>query len=267
MQDDDALNLSGVPNLGRTRNRLRCGGIAMVLAAAAIGSTACGGGSPDSPQVAKSGTTATAQDGHVDASATTAPNGGNATQLMDEWASCMRANGDPNQTDPVIDQYGVINITVPDGVSEAISSEAHGSTGPCSQYELAAENVLQAANPVAPPPTQAQLMQYYGCMRTHGVPNFPNPGANGESNFRSAGVDPNSASFVNADKICSHQINAPAWWIAGTGPPGDVSVQSAGIGPNGPTGDLPAPTGGDVAPQGSVGGSDEVIQGGSGNGG
>jgi hypothetical protein len=151
----------------------------------------------------------------------------------------MRANGDPNQTDPTIDQYGVINITIPDGISATISSQVHGSTGPCSQYELAAENVLRAANPVAPPPTQAQLMQYYGCMRTHGVPNFPNPGANGESNFRAAGVDPNSASFVNADKICGKQINAPAWWIAGMGPPGDVSVSSAGIGPNGPTGNRP----------------------------
>ena len=63
------------------------------------------------------------------------PRGGNATQLMDQWATCMRANGDPDQTDPTIDQYGVINITIPQGVTDAsISSEAHGSSGPCSQY-------------------------------------------------------------------------------------------------------------------------------------
>ncbi len=254
MHDDHAVTPSGVPNLGRTRIRLRCGGLALVLATAAIGLTACSGGSPDSPHVATLETTTTTQGSHGGARTKTAPKGGNATQLMDEWATCMRVNGDPNQTDPTIDQYGVINITIPQGVTDnSISSEAHGSTGPCSQYELAAENVLRAANPVAPPPTQAQLMQYYDCMRTHGVPNFPNPGANGESNFRAAGVDPNSASFVTADKICSHQINAPAWWSAGTGPPGDVSVSSAGIGPNGPIpGNLP---GGGVPVQSGLGGS------------
>jgi hypothetical protein len=164
---------------------------------------------------------------------------------MDEWASCMRSNGDPNQTDPTIDQYGVINITMPDGVSQSLSSQVHGSTGPCSQYELAAENDLRAADPVPPPPTQAQLLQYVDCMRTHGVPNYPNSGPNGETDFRAAGVDPNSTTFKSADKICARQINAPAWWTAGTGPPGDVVVTSAGIGPNGPTGpNRPAPAGG-----------------------
>jgi hypothetical protein len=224
----------------------RWGALAIAAAAAGVGLTACGGASPDSPHVASLGTSTTnTGGGHGAASTTTAPTNGNATQLMDEWTSCMRANGDPNQTDPTIDQYGVINITIPDGVSQTISSEAHGTSGPCSQYELAAENVLRAANPVAPPPTQAQLVQYVDCMRTHGVPNYPNSGANGETDFNGTGVDPVRPSFENANKICGKQVNAPAWWIAGTGPPGDVVVRSAGIGPNGPTaGGQPTPNSG-----------------------
>lgn len=63
-------------------------------------------------------------------------------------------------------------------------------------------------------------------MRTHGVPNYPDPGPNGESNFNAAGVDPNSPIFENADRVCGNQIGAPAWWTAGTGPPGDVTVSS-----------------------------------------
>lgn len=236
----------------------RFGGVAIVVMAAAIGLAACGGGSPDSPHVANLGTSTTTGGGHGGASTTTPPRGGNATQLMDEWATCMRVNGDPNQTDPTIDQYGVINITIPQGVTDtSISSEAHGSSGPCSQFELAAENDLRSANPVAPPPTQAQLVQYVDCMRTHGVPNYPDPGPNNETNFRAAGVDPNSVSFVNANKVCGKQVNAPAWWIAGTGPPGDVVVSSAGIGPNGPTpGNRPgggAPTPGGNSGPGSNG--------------
>jgi hypothetical protein len=159
---------------------------------------------------------------------------------MDEWATCMRSHGDPDQTDPVIDAYGVINITMPDHVSEELSSQVHGSSGACSGYELAAENALRAAHPVAPPPTQAQLLQYVDCMRTHGVPDYPDPGPNNETKFP-PDVDPNSPSFENANKVCGRQVNAPAWWIAGTGPPGDVVVSSAGIGPNGPTpGNRPA---------------------------
>jgi hypothetical protein len=223
------------------RSYRRSGGLAVVVVATAIGLAACGSGSPDSRHVASLGTSTTTSSGQAGKSTTTAPKGGNATQLMDEWAACMRTHGDPDQTDPTIDQYGVINITMPVGIAQELSSEAHGTTGPCSQYELEAENVLRAANPVAPPPTQAQLVQYIDCMRTHGVPNYPNSGSNGEANFNGTGVDPNSPAVQNANNICGQQIKAPAWWIAGTGPPGDVVVTSAGLRPNGHPGGGAAP--------------------------
>ena len=117
------------------RAHLPCGVFAIVVIAAAIALSACGGGAPDSPQVANLGTSSTTTSRDA-ANTTTAPRGGNATHLMDEWAACMRTNGDPNQTDPTIDQYGVINITMPDGISQELSAEAHGTAGPCSQYEL-----------------------------------------------------------------------------------------------------------------------------------
>jgi hypothetical protein len=256
MQDDQGLGVTGFPHAEWFWSCRTRGGFAFAVAIAAIGLTACSVGSPHSPRVASLDTSTTTRVGHASASATTAPKGGSATRLMDEWASCMRANGDPNQTDPTIDQYGVINVTIPLGVSQTVSSQAHGSTGPCSRYELAAENELRAANPGAgSPPTQAQSVQYTDCMRTHGVPDYPDPGSNGKTEFNGTGVDPNSPSVENANNICGKQINAPAWWIAGTGPPGDVSVRSAGIGPNGPTGN-PAPAGGQPVPNGGNGGSD-----------
>ncbi len=43
---------------------------------------------------------------------TTLPNG-DPTRLLDEWADCMRSHGDPNQADPTVDAYGVININIP----------------------------------------------------------------------------------------------------------------------------------------------------------
>jgi hypothetical protein len=253
MRDDEASVAStGERSRAAGRAHRRSGGLAIAVAAA-FGLAACGGPT-NSAHVVSLGTSTTAGDGHGTGSTTTAPKGTNATQLMDQWAACMRTNGDPNQTDPTIDQYGVINITMPDGISQELSAEAHGTTGPCSRYELDAENVLRAANPVVPPPTQAQLVQYVDCMRTHGVPNYPNSGSNGETNFNAAGVDPNSPVFQNANKICGKQINAPAWWIAGTGPPGDVVVSSAGIGPNGPEGAHRATAEGNPIPMESNGG-------------
>jgi hypothetical protein len=32
--------------------------------------------------------------------------------------------------------------------------------------------------------------------------------------------------FVRANTLCGEQIGAPAWWINGWGPPGNISVTS-----------------------------------------
>src|ERR1700721_382799 len=73
------------------------GGVAVLVAAAAIALRACGGG-PSSPHVASLGTSNSNGNGHGTGTSTSSPHAGNATQLMDEWATCMRAYGDPNQT-------------------------------------------------------------------------------------------------------------------------------------------------------------------------
>ena len=210
-----------------TRSR-RWVGLVILIGAAALGLVACNAASTNAPRVASLG--ARSSDSDSRKSTTTALKAGNPTQLMDQWAACMRSNGDPNQTDPTIDAYGVINITMRD-VSQVVASEAHGSSGPCSQYELAAENALRSGQQYQPP-DQAQMIRYTDCMRTHGVPNYPDPGSDGKTNFNGTGVDPNSPFVENANKICGKQIDAPAWWIAGTGPPGDVVVTSCSGAPN-----------------------------------
>jgi hypothetical protein len=56
-------------------------------------------------------------------------------------------------------------------------------------------------------PSQVQLQQdalkYAACMRAHGEPNFPDPGAGGGFNFQTgAGVDPSSPAFKAAQATC-----------------------------------------------------------------
>jgi hypothetical protein len=205
----------------------------VLVAAAGVGLSACGG-SP-SPQVASLATPSST----TNASATLAPNGsgntsgsptnaspsnGNPTALLDEWATCMRSHGDPSQTDPTIDAYGVISINII-SASPALSNAVHSGTDPCDRYVAAAQSALRAAHPVAPPPDQAQELKYVSCMRANGIPKYPYPTGN-KTNFNGTGVDPNSPLFQNVNRLCGKKLGFPAWLIDGTGPPGDVTVSS-----------------------------------------
>ncbi len=226
-----------------TRKYRRLGGLTILVVAATLGIAACGGG-PASPRVANLGPTTTLGDASADSGGTTTTSvakGNNATQLLNEWANCMRSNGDPNQVDPTVDAYGVININIGTGASQAISGQVHSGGGPCSAFLAAAQSALRAGDPVAPPPDQTEQVKYVNCMRANGVPNYPYPTGN-TSNFNGLGIDPNSPLVENANKVCGKQIGAPAWWIAGTGPPGDVTVSSC----NGPASQCngPPPSGG-----------------------
>ena len=103
-----------------------------------------------------------------------------------------------------------------------------------------------------PPPDQAEGLKYVNCMRANGVPNYPYPQGN-TTDFNGTGVDPNSPFVENVNKVCGRKLGLPAWWISGTGPPGDVVVSS---GPNG-----------GPSPNGAVNGGPRPVPGGNGGAG
>ena len=73
-------------------------------------------------------------------------------------------------------------------------------------------------------------------MRANGVPKYPYP-VGDKTNFNGTGVDPNSPLVLRVNKLCGNKLHLAAWWIAGTGPPGDVSVSTgrpSGSPPPGP---------------------------------
>lgn len=187
-----------------------------LLAAAAIVPAGCGG--PSAPAVAHL-TTASAAPPAPRASKT-----GDATGLLVEWAACMRNHGDPDQTDPSIDDHWQIDIVVPLSAPPTLSNEVHGGTAPCNEYLAAAGGALRAAHPAPPPPSTGETgVRYAACMRANGVPGYPDPtGSRTDLN----GIDMNSPFFIRANKVCGEKIGAPAWWINGWGPPGNISVTS-----------------------------------------
>jgi hypothetical protein len=215
-------------------------GLAVLATAAAVGIVACSGSASSTPQVASLPANSSAGGGST-AAGSTAPAGpahrsGNATQLLDQWATCMRRHGDPGQTDPTIDSDKVIHIIIPvihTGAAQATdqqaSADAHGSTGPCAGFELAAQKALRGGQPAPKGPTMAQQLSYAKCMRAHGVTKFPDPNGSGETDVLN--LDPNGPVFRSADKVCSQRSGMVA--AGAPAPPGTVQVQSAGLPPGG----------------------------------
>lgn len=221
-------------NGNQSRHR-RPGALAVLAATTALALAACSG-SGDSPQVASLGTSTGAAAGTSAAAGTTpatssspgVQEAGNLGQLVDEWAACERAHGDPNQADPTIDAGGVINIQIP--LNAQYAGDIHDLTGTCSEYLAQAQSELRAANPVAPPPDQSEILKYTNCMRTNGVPNYPYPTPGSDQlNFNAAGVNPDTPQFMRANDLCGKKIGAPTWWINGTTTPGDIEVTTAGV--------------------------------------
>jgi hypothetical protein len=203
-----------------TRYR-RWDGVAVLAAAAAIGLTACSGTS--APHVANLGRS---RGGDIAASTSTVP-AGSPTQLLDKWASCMRSHGDPNQVDPTVDATKVIQVTLPAGYAGGL----RGGSGACGSYLSAAETALGGGTPTASS-SDATGLRFARCMRANGVPSYPDPTGNGNSQavHVSSGSDLNPANptFQAASTLCTHKTGFQNKFSSGPPQPGSINVNMAG---------------------------------------
>src|SRR5262249_7573365 len=206
---------------GMTKAYQRSGGLAALAAVAAIGLAACGCSS--SPHVASLSNS----NGNGRGSTTTTLPKGNPTQLLHEWALCMRSHGDPNQVDPTIDANKVIHTTYAAGVTgNGPVGLGKGSNDPCSAYLTAASTALRGGKPL-PKPDPVKLEKFSRCMRAHGVPDFPDPSGSGLSIRSSPGSDlnPHNPTFQNASKLCAKKYGLPGLG-GGTPPAGAIEATS-----------------------------------------
>lgn len=200
-----------------TTMRRRWGG-RVFLVAAAIGLAACSGPTP--PHVANLGKNSD----HGSVSTTTVP-AGSTTQLLDEWATCMRSHGDPGQVDPTVDATKVIQITLDghDGV--------RGENGVCGSYLGAAQTALGGGTPPAPS-DETTALKFSQCMRANGVPTYPDPtsGGNNQAVHASSGSDLNPANptFEAVSTLCSKRTGFASKFSTGTPQPGSINVTMAG---------------------------------------
>jgi hypothetical protein len=111
------------------------------------------------------------------------------------YAQCMRSHGVPNFPDP--NSNGTFSIN---GNSVNLhSAQAQSAQKACSSL---APHFTQAQQAQA----SSQMLKYSQCMRSHGVPNFPDPNSKGQisQSFKkgSGGVNPQSPQYQSAQRDC-----------------------------------------------------------------
>jgi hypothetical protein len=174
---------------------MRFTAIIITLLAAALGLAACGSSTP-------SGTATNASSGQSsDASSNKAL----------EFASCMRSHGVPNFPDPTDGQIRLQVQQTPNGTT-VNGVQVNGPAFQAATADCKAD-LPNGGTPTAAQTAKlkAQALAMSRCMRSHGVPNFPDPtfqpGPNGGVGIgikmsASSGIDPNSPAFEAASKEC-----------------------------------------------------------------
>jgi hypothetical protein len=185
--------------------RCRTGGAATALLCAAglaLLASACGG----SPGVA------VAQIATSTTSTTTASSSSTGSKSGDAaaYATCMRKHGVTNFPDP--DSQGRIKITGGSKNGRSFGMDPNAPNFKTAQ-KACGHLLPNGGRPTAQQQAamQATMLKFSACMRSHGVPKFPDPtfGPNGGGMMKigkSAGLDPNSPQFQAAQKACQKLV-------------------------------------------------------------
>jgi hypothetical protein len=134
--------------------------------------------------------------GGSDASSSSSPGTSNVVKEV-AYSNCMHAHG--------------VDVTVGSNGNVSIGSSGQGGS---PQAVQAAQNACMHLLPnggQAPKAKQQQALQralkYSQCMRSHGVPDFPDPTSNGNGPVgftipNGSGIDTNSATYMKANQAC-----------------------------------------------------------------
>jgi hypothetical protein len=112
----------------------------------------------------------------------------------------MRSHGVTNYPDPPASGNGSVAVQPGDDTDSPTYQAAQQS---CKKYLGGGSST----SPAQQTQTEAKLLQYAKCMRSHGLPNFGDPvtGPNGEPMFQlgaRVGVNTNSPIYQSANSAC-----------------------------------------------------------------
>jgi hypothetical protein len=124
-------------------------------------------------------------------SSSTSSSGGQAAQGV-AYTTCMRSHGVSNFPDPSLGQGG--------GVTFQGSFDQSRPTYQAAAQACRSQKPGGSQAPTVSAPKLAAEVKWAQCLRTHGVPNFPDPNAQGA--FDSSRFDPTSSVFQTASQAC-----------------------------------------------------------------
>jgi hypothetical protein len=159
---------------------------------------ACGSSSPTSTVAAVGSSTATTSTAAPAAGGSGAPSAADNAKLV-KFSQCMRSHGVPDFPDPT---GGRLLLQSKKGSS--------GSLHPDSPQFKAASQACKSLSPAGlgsgqtvSPQVQAQALKFARCMRSHGVPSFPDPSFTGGGiRIQAPGTNLSSPAFKRAQQEC-----------------------------------------------------------------
>lgn len=164
-------------------------GLLAVMAGLALLTVACGGNS------------ASTGSGGSSRSAGAAPSASNNAVA---FAQCMRSHGIPNYPDPSSVSDGIDSTQL--GVSDTVYETARTTCNQLYPQRRGGTELTTAQEQQV----EAQLLKFAKCMRSHGLPSFPDP--NPASTIWESGggpifsppssINPNSPQFTSAANAC-----------------------------------------------------------------
>jgi hypothetical protein len=112
------------------------------------------------------------------------------------FAGCMRSRGVPNYPDPT--KSGLVKESLQQlGVS---SSRFQTASSHCDRL---LPNGGSGPDPAQVQRVRAQALEFARCVRSHGVPNFPDPGSDGRiPDPATVGINQGSPTFEAANRAC-----------------------------------------------------------------
>jgi hypothetical protein len=181
--------------------------LAVVLIALGVLVTGCGGNSPTGGVASLSS--------HASKTSTTSSTAGGSTGGGESspgsqavaYSACVRAHGVPNFPDPKISTHGN-GVSVAIAINPAISDNPHFKSAQqaCGKL-LPGGGPGSSSNHQITPQEQSQYLKAAACIRSHGVPNFPDPTFSGGGvHIEHQGLNESSPAFKAAVRACESLI-------------------------------------------------------------
>jgi hypothetical protein len=177
----------------RSLPRLALGLLSLVALAAGCGSDSGGRG------VAQVPTTST----ETQPSQSQGSPPGSTSRGAAAFAACMRSHGVPKFPDP--NSEGRFSPKMGPGTGiDPESAQFRAARRACRKLEPEE----RAPTPAELAKNREKLLKFASCMRSHGLPKFPDPNSRdgGISIGRASGIDPNSPQFKTAEEACEELL-------------------------------------------------------------